>query len=172
MYVHGLDVKNAFLNGKLEHELYMAQPEGFIDQEHPHYVCRLNKTVYGLKQSPREWYNTIKPVLVSVGVVPSHTDNGLFSGIVDGDIVLLAIYVDDIFIASCCLKVINEIKFKLSEEFAMKDMGEVKNYLGIDMITNAKMERFHFHKLTLLVPSLPSLTWINVNQQILPWKQN
>ena len=58
MFIHGMDVKNAFLNGKLEHDIYMEQPEGYVDRQHPDYVCKLHKTVYGLKQSPRAWYNT------------------------------------------------------------------------------------------------------------------
>lgn len=93
----------------------------------------LKKAVYGLKQSPRQWYNTIKPVLESVEVTVSPSDNGIFSGVVNGSIVLLGIYVDDLFIASESLSVLRNVKSKLDAEFAMKDMGIIKHYLDMDI---------------------------------------
>lgn len=133
MFVHGMDVKNAFLNGTLNHEIYMEQPDGYVDKSNPEYVCRLNKTVYGLKQSPRAWYKTITPVLEAVGVSACPGDSGIFSGSKDGVDVLLAIYVDDLFIACTSMKVMDTIKSKLSSEFAMKDLGMIKSYLAIDI---------------------------------------
>ena len=133
MHVHGMDVKNAFLNSPLEHEVYMQQPEGFVKESKPNYVCLLKKAVYGLKQSPRQWYNTVKPVLESVGVSASHSSCGLFSGDVDNSKVLLAIYVDNLFIACDSMQVMNTIKSKLSSRFHMKDLGLVKHYLGMDI---------------------------------------
>lgn len=67
MHVHGMDVKNAFLKSELDHEVYMQQPEVFVNQGNPNYVCKLEIAVFGLKQSPRQWYNSIRPVLESVG---------------------------------------------------------------------------------------------------------
>lgn len=133
MHIHSMDVKNAFLNSVLEHDVYMHQPEGYVDKVHPDYVCKLEKAVYGLKQSPRQWYNTIRPVLESVGVNPSPSDSGIFSGIVDGTLVLLGIYVDDLFIACADMDVLRNVKEKLSSEFAMKDIGSIKHYLGMDI---------------------------------------
>lgn len=133
MHVHGMDVKNAFLNSKLDHKIYLSQPEGFVDNTNPNYVCKLNKALYGLKQSPRQWYNTIKPVLESVGVNSSPSDSGIFSGMVDNALVLMGIYVDDLFIACESLSVLQSIKDKLSSTFAMKDLGVMKHYLGIDI---------------------------------------
>lgn len=74
MHVHGMDAKNSFLNGELENEVFMEQPFGFLEDEFPHNVCKLWKVVYGLKKSPRQWYNTIRQ---SVGVDPSPSDSGV-----------------------------------------------------------------------------------------------
>lgn len=133
MHVHGMDVKNASLNSKLDCKIYKQQPEGFIDTEHPEYVCKLNIAVYGLKKSPRQWYNTIKPVLESVGVEVSRSDSGLFSRTINGSMVLLGIYVDDLIIACECPTVLERVKSMLSSSFAMKDLGILKHYLGIDI---------------------------------------
>ena len=136
LHVHGMDVISAFLNGYLDHEIYMVQPEGYVDKEYPNHVCKLNKAVYGLKQSPLQWYNTIKPVLETVGVNACPGDSGIFTGKVNGVKVLLAIYVDDIFIACSSMDVMNTVKRNLSDKFAMTDMGIIKHYLGMDIEYN------------------------------------
>lgn len=133
MHVHGMDVKNAFLHGKLDHGIYMQQPEGYIDKANPDYACKLHRAVYGLKQSPLQWYNTIRPILKLIGVKACPGDSGLFAGRISNIIVLLAIYVDDLFIACEDKVILSSVKTKLSGEFAMSDMGEIKHYLGMDI---------------------------------------
>ncbi|CAA7036893.1 unnamed protein product [Microthlaspi erraticum] len=73
-----LDVNNAFLQGTLTYEVYMEEPPGFVDADHPSYVCRLNKAVYGLKQAPRSWYNELSTFLLSLGIINSLVDPSLF----------------------------------------------------------------------------------------------
>ena len=77
--LYQMDVKSAFLNGKLEEEVYVAQPPGFEDPKHPHKVFRLNKALYGLKQAPRAWYDTLKEFLMKKGFKPSSLDPTLFT---------------------------------------------------------------------------------------------
>ena len=74
-----MDVKSAFLNGKLEEEVYVAQPLGFEDRKFPHHVYRLNKALYGLKQAPRAWYDTLKEFLMKKGFKPGSLDLTLFT---------------------------------------------------------------------------------------------
>ena len=93
-----LDVNNAFLQGHLQEEVYMMQPPGFVDQDKPHYVCRLRKAIYGLKQAPRAWYNELLQFLTSVGFIASLGDTSLFILRLGTHIVYILIYVDDIVV--------------------------------------------------------------------------
>ena len=76
--VHHLDVKTAFLNGSVEHDIYMSQPEGFIDPNRPNYVCKLNKSIYGLKQFAKCWNSTLDEFLTSSGYQRSATDECIY----------------------------------------------------------------------------------------------
>ena len=91
-----MDVKSAFLNGKIEEEVYVAQPPGFEDPKNPNMVYKLNKALYGLKQAPRAWYDTIKDFLKSKGFKPGSLDPTLFTKTYDGELFVCQIYVDDI----------------------------------------------------------------------------
>ena len=73
-----LDVKNAFLHGVLEEEVYMKQPPGFVDSRFPHHICRLDKSLYGLKQAPHAWYARLSTKLQELGFIPSKADTSLF----------------------------------------------------------------------------------------------
>ena len=135
-FVHQMDVKTAFLNGSLEEDIYMEQPESFVNQKFPSHVCHLKKAIYGLKQAPRSWYKTIDPVLHSMGVVRSKADNGIYSGIVRGERIRIALYVDDIIITCSNLRVLAGIKRTLESHFSMKDLGCLRHCLGIEVTYN------------------------------------
>lgn len=131
--IHQMDVKTAFLNGDLEEETYMEQPEGFKKKGEEHKVCRLLKGLYGLKQAPRAWYKKIDPILRSVGVERSKADNGIYCGIVSKVMVRIALYVDDLLISSADVEAIEYVKRILESEFEMKDLGEVSSVLGLEI---------------------------------------
>jgi hypothetical protein len=95
-----LDVKNAFLHGVLEEEVYMRQPPGFENPDAPNYICKLDKALYGLKQAPRAWYSRLSTKLCDLGFVPSKTDTSLFLFHKEGITIFLLIYVDDIIVTS------------------------------------------------------------------------
>ena len=94
--IRQLDVNNAFLNDVLTEEVFMHQFEGFIDPQHPAYVCKLNKALYGLKQAPRAWYDRLKGSLLQWGFQTSRSDTSFFLKYTSSNIVVIFIYVDDI----------------------------------------------------------------------------
>ncbi|KAG8481304.1 hypothetical protein CXB51_026078 [Gossypium anomalum] len=125
-----LDVKTAFLHGELEEDIYMQQPEGFTVSEKEDYVCLLKKSLYGLKQSPRQWYKRFDSFMTSHDFKRSSFDSCVyFKKNNDGSFVYLLLYVDDMLIAAKDKGEIRKVKAQLSEEFEMKDLGPAKRYL-------------------------------------------
>jgi hypothetical protein len=121
--LHQLDVKTAFLNGKLDEEIFMQQPEGY-EKGGPNVVCRLKRSLYGLRQAPRAWHTRLKEELGHLGFEPSEADAALFTGTVDGEQVLLLVWVDDILIAGLGVERISTVKAQLSALFDVRDLGE------------------------------------------------
>ena len=132
MQIHLLDIKTAFLNGELEEDIYICQPEGYV-QGDTNLACHLNKTLYGLKQAPRAWHNRLHKELESYGYTASDADPGLYYFHGKTADVYLLIYVDDILIASSDLTLINSIKQNLLSTFDARDLGEASTYLGINI---------------------------------------
>jgi histone deacetylase 1/2 len=91
-----LDVKNAFLHGVLEEEVYMKQPPGFENPSAPHHICELDKALYGLKQAPRAWYSRLSSKLCDLGFIPSKADTSLFIYNSSGITMYMLIYVDEL----------------------------------------------------------------------------
>jgi len=124
------DIKTAFLNGKLEEEIYMKQPPGF---EVGSKVCRLKKSLYGLKQAARSWNQEIERVLISYGCVQSNIDRCLYKLDKDGRVVYILVYVDDLLIAGSDDAIIGDIVKAIQSEFEIKDLGDVQKYIGIEV---------------------------------------
>ena len=125
--VHQLDIKTAFLNGSVEHDIYMFQPEGFIDPNRQNYVCKLNKSIYGVKQS-RCWKSTLDEFLTSSGYRRSAADECIYIKQIknsNGKIsfVTLAVYVDDMLPVSNDIDFLNAEKKSLCDHFEMTDQG-------------------------------------------------
>jgi hypothetical protein len=96
--LHQMDVKIAFLNGVIEEEVYIEQPQGFEVEDRKSHVCRLKKALYVLKQAPRAWYGRIDSFLTSLGFTKSKADSNLYFKIMDNEPVILLLYVDDLFL--------------------------------------------------------------------------
>ena len=124
--MHQMDVKNAFLHGELQEEVYVEQPLGYVHPSYPDYVCRLRKALYGLKQAPRAWHDRIAEYLVSVGFRRAHADHSLYVHESDAGIVVITIYVDDLIIVGDSAMEIDHVKGLLKQEFEMKDLGELR----------------------------------------------
>jgi len=130
--IEQLDVKTAFLHGDLEEEIYMEQPEGFKVAKKEHLVCKLNKSLYGLKQTPRQWYKKFESFMTNLGYHNAQADQCVFmKRYVDGDFIILLLYVDDMLIVGNSTKRIALLKKTLSKSFAMKDLGSTKQILGM-----------------------------------------
>ncbi|KAG8471605.1 hypothetical protein CXB51_036639 [Gossypium anomalum] len=139
-----LDVKTAFLHGELEEEIYMQQPEGFTVSEKEDYVCLLKKSLYGLKQSPRQWYKRFDSFMTSHDFKRSSFDSCVyFKKNNDGSFVYLLLYVDDMLIAAKDKGEIRKVKAQLSEEFEMKDLGPAKKILGMEILRDRKTSKLY-----------------------------
>ena len=131
--VYQMDVKSAFLNGKIEEEVYVAQPPGFESFEHPDYVYKLDKALYGLKQAPRAWYERLSCFLLSINFSKGAVDKTLFIKHFEKDILIVQVYVDDIIFGSTNEKYCNEFAESMQKEFEMSMMGELKFFLGLQI---------------------------------------
>ena len=134
-----MDVTSAFLNGDLEEEVYMKQPQGVIQKGQEHLVCKLKRSIYGLKQSPRCWNQTLDTQLKELGFIQSPSDPCIYTSTKQG-LMIIAIYVDDIVIAGKSEKQIASIKSAIAKQFQVKDMGEMHYFLGVSVKQNLKMK--------------------------------
>ena len=131
--LYQVDALTAFLQGDLQEEVYMKQPEGHVVAGQENKVCLLNKAIYGLKQASYAWYAKLVNGLRSLGYVPVPSDPCLFIRHHDGSFILLAVYVDDIVIAGPSMVEILEFLVELEFVVNIKHVGEVKRYLGYEV---------------------------------------
>ncbi|GAU49932.1 hypothetical protein TSUD_408340 [Trifolium subterraneum] len=138
LIVHQMDVKTAFLNGDLEEEIYMEQPEGFVIHGQETKVCKLDKSLYGLKQAPKQWHEKFDNLMVSNGFRLNESDNCIYYKC-DGNIcTIICLYVDDMLIFGSNLSAVNNVKSLLGNNFDMKDLGEASVILGIKITRSEK----------------------------------
>jgi hypothetical protein len=128
-----LDIRNAFLHGFLKEDVYMAQPQGFIDQSQPGYVCKLHKSLYGLKQAPRAWFERFTSQLENLGFTASSADPSLFIYKSHNEILYLLLYVDDIVLTGTSPSLITNLITKLQQTFELKDLGPLHYFLGLQL---------------------------------------
>ncbi|RVX04556.1 Retrovirus-related Pol polyprotein from transposon TNT 1-94 [Vitis vinifera] len=137
--LHQLDVKNAFLNGDLEEEVYMDIPAGLETTSNFNKVCRLRKSLYGLKQSPRAWFERFTKVVKGYGFVQCQSDHTLFvKHFPEGKLTIIIVYVDDIILTGDHEEKIDLLKKLLTKEFEIKDLGNLKYFLGMEIARSKK----------------------------------
>ena len=132
--VHHLDVKTAFLNGDLKETVYVSQPEGFEVKGSEGKVYRLKKALYGLKQAPRAWNEKLNQVLEELEFVRCSKEPSLYRKREGDELLLVAVYVDDLLITGSKVTMINEFKAGMSSRFDMSDLGLLTYYLGIEVL--------------------------------------
>jgi len=129
--LHQMDVKTAFLNGDLEEEIYMDQPEGFVSTGKENMVCKLKKSIYGLKQASKQWYLKFNDTITSYGFVENTVDRCIYMKVSESMFIILVLYVDDILLATNNVAMLHDVKKFLSNNFEMKDIGEASYVIGI-----------------------------------------
>ena len=132
--LHQLDIKNVFLHGNLQEEVYMEQPPGFVAQGEIGRVCRLRKSLYGLKQSPRAWLGKFGQAVKEFGMQKTKSDHFVFYRNSSLGIILLVVYVDDIVITGSDSKCISSLKSFIQSQFHTKDLGMLRYFLGIEVM--------------------------------------
>ena len=130
-----LNVNNAFLQGHLSEDVYMAQPPGFVDRDNPTHVCKLKKAIYGLKQAPRAWYLELRQFLIESGFTNFHVDTSLFILHSSDITIYLLVYVDDIIITGTNTNIIQRYIDLLSQRFSIKDLGVLSYFHDIEVLT-------------------------------------
>jgi len=133
LYLHQMDVSNAYLNSKFNEIVYMKQPEYFVGDQHPNPVLKFNKAIYGLKQSGKAWNSTLNDTLKGLGFEATKTKPCMYKKISQNSYNLIAIYVDDIIIACSKKSDMDNIKKKLHENFDIHDNGLLHHFLGMEI---------------------------------------
>lgn len=127
-YIEQLDVNNSFLHGDVHEDIYMTLPPGYAHDSSK--VCKLNKSLYGLKQASRQWYFKLS---VTMGYKPSQVDHSLYVKSHGSSFTVLLVYIDDIVLAGTSLEEIKSVKQALYQQFKIKDLGQLIFFLGLEI---------------------------------------
>ncbi|GJV46006.1 retrovirus-related pol polyprotein from transposon TNT 1-94 [Tanacetum coccineum] len=133
MVIYQMDVKTAFLNGNLREEVYVSQPDGFVDPDKPNHVYKLKKALYGLKQAPRAWYDMLSSFLISNDFSKGSVDPTLFIRREGNKLILVQIYVDDIIFAASTPELCDLFAKIMCSKFKMSMMGKISFFLGLQI---------------------------------------
>ena len=166
--LHQMDVKTAFLNGNLEEEVYMRQPKGFSFDEGEHLVCKLKKSIYGLKQASRQWYLKFHEVIASFGFEENIMDQCLYQKISESKICFLVLYVDNILLATNDKGLLYDVKQFLSKNFDMKDLSEASYVIGIKIHRERSQGIFGLSQETYINKVLERFNMKNCSPSIVP----
>ncbi|KAI3758794.1 hypothetical protein L6452_06366 [Arctium lappa] len=131
--IHQLDINNAFLHGDLNEEVYMKRPKGMLCSN-PNFVCKLEKSLYGLKQASRQWYSKLSEALKSKGFLHSKNDYSLFLKKTASSFTIVAVYVDDVIVTGDTNSEIDNLKTFLHDTFKIKDLGQLNYFLGLEFL--------------------------------------
>ncbi|GKE66884.1 retrotransposon protein, putative, ty1-copia subclass [Tanacetum coccineum] len=126
-----MDVKTAFLNGRLDEDIYMVQIEGYVNPKYPNCVCKLQRSIYGLKQASRQWNKRFDKEIKKFGFTQNHDEPCVYRKAGGSNVVFLILYVDDILIMGNNIPRLKEVKDYLGKYFSIKDLGEAAYILGI-----------------------------------------
>ena len=131
--VEQMDVKTKFIHVDLEEEIYMKQPKGFVVKGKKELVCKLKKSLYGLKQSPRMWYHKFDTFIRGLGFTRRKTDHCVYYKLIGDRVNYLVVYVDDMLLVGNDKEIIQNLKTQLSSKFNMKDLGAANYILGMEI---------------------------------------
>ena len=145
-----MDVKTAFLNGDIDEELYMMQPKGFVDPKDANKVCKLQRSIYGLKQASRSWNQRFDKVIKSFGFIQTYGEACIYKKVSGSSVAFLILYVDDILLIGNDVDLLNSVKEYLNNSFSMKDLGEAAYILGIKIYRDRSKRQISLSQSTYL----------------------
>lgn len=143
MHVHQMDVISAYVQGELYDEIYMEQPEMFVEHGQEEKICKLLKPLYGLKQSGREWYMKLDGYFTKIGGKRTLADPCVYVFDENEDRTIVIVYVDDLILASRKINKLESLKSKMKTMFKMVDLGQINNILGINVQRDAATGKMH-----------------------------
>ncbi|TLX66115.1 hypothetical protein E9993_23470, partial [Labilibacter sediminis] len=161
----------AFLNGKLTENVYMVQPEGFIDSKYPNRVCKLERSIYGLKQASRSWNLCFHEKVKEFGFSRSEDESCVYVKASGSIVVFLVLYVDDILLIGNDIPTLQSVKTWLGKCFAMKDLGEASYILGIRIYRNRSKRLLGLSQSTYLDKILKKFKMFDSKKGFLPIQQ-
>jgi hypothetical protein len=166
--IEQMDVTTAFLHGDLEEEIYMSQPDYFAEKGKEHLVCKLKKSLYGLKQSPRMWYQKYDTYVLSLGFTRAKSDHCVYYKAEGDRKLIIALYVDDMLFIGNSKEMISELKSQLSLKFEMKDLGSAKFILGMEIIRDRVGRKLWLSQRKYITNVLERFNMTDCKQQVVP----
>jgi hypothetical protein len=136
-----MDVKTTFLHGYLEEQIYMKQPKGYVLKGKKELVCKMKKSLYGLKQSPRMWYQKFDNYMLGLGFTRSKEDHYVYFKLIGDHLIYLVLYVDDMLLIGNKKEIIQDLKTHLSSKFDMKYLGASNFILGMEIKRDQKRRK-------------------------------
>ncbi|GAU47119.1 hypothetical protein TSUD_98960 [Trifolium subterraneum] len=157
--VFQLDVNTAFLHGDLNEEVYMQAPPG-LALPHPNLVCKLQRSLYGLKQASRQWNAKLTETLIASGFTQSKADYSLFTKKTCQGFIAILVYVDDLVLGGTDMTEINQLKALLDQKFSIKDLGSLKYFLGFEVARSKSGISLCQRKYTLALKGYSDSDWV------------
>ncbi|KAH9671715.1 Integrase catalytic domain-containing protein [Citrus sinensis] len=159
-----------FLNGHLEENIYMQQPDGFIQKGQEHMVCKLQRSIYGLKQASRSWNIRFDQAIKSFGFIQNIDEPCVYKKIQEKFVTFLILYVDDILLIGNDIGVLTTIKSWLAKQFDMKDLGEASYILGIKLLRDRKNKTLALSQAVYIDKILARFSMENSKTGLLPFR--
>ncbi|KAK8512047.1 hypothetical protein V6N12_018528 [Hibiscus sabdariffa] len=163
-----MDVKIVFLNGKLEEDVYMTQPEGFVTPENAGKVCKLQRSIYGLKQASRSWNLRFNDAIKEFGLIRNEDEPCVYKKFSESIVSFLILYVDDILIIGNNIPTLQSVKAWLSSCFTMKDLGEAAYILGVKIYRDRSRRLLGLSQSTYKKGFLPMTHGISLSKEMCP----
>ncbi|XXG73025.1 hypothetical protein AAC387_Pa07g2007 [Persea americana] len=165
-----MDVKTAFLNGNLDECIYMVQPDGFVAEGREHMLCKLKKSIYGLKQASRSWNIHFDQAIKSYGFEQNPDESCVYKRCNGNELIFLVLYVDDILLIGNDVGVLSSVKVWLSSQFDMKDLGEASHILGIKLLQDRKQRMLGLSQAVHIDAIIARFSMLDSKKGFLPFR--
>jgi len=162
LHLRSVDVSHAFINSEIDTEVYMAQPCGFV-QHGPEYVCKLNKSIYGLKQSPRLWSEKLGSAMNELGFTKAYSDPSLYIYDRDNIKIIVPVFVDDITLASKSNEALDKFVVDLGKYFKLRDLGPTSLLLGVEISRNRAKRMIYLSQRQYIINKLDEFKMTDCN---------